>query len=171
MTQFHVSRCRGKTPTSDSGGAPLWGSSWFQHRNTHAERGQAVIEFALVLPILAALVIVLLQFGRVIYMWISLTHLANEGARYATVNGFPGGASSPGNFLCPKLATDSASTAKTVIVTFTDGTPTAGDGVSVKVSEKYKLIPYWHGATLPLSVTASMRLEQTPSFGAGTSTC
>ncbi len=130
-----------------------------------------MIEFALVLPILAALVVVLLQFGRVIYMWISLTHLANEGARYATVDGFPGGATSPGGFLCPKLATDSSSTGKTVIVTFTKATPTAGDGVSVQVKESYKLIPYWGGATLPLAVTASMRLEQTPTFAAGTSTC
>jgi Flp pilus assembly protein TadG len=176
LAKLHVSRCRGEAAVPDSGGAShRRGSSCVELARVRDERGQAVIEFALVLPILAALVVVLLQFGRVIYMWISLTHLANEGARYATVNGFPGGATSPGNFLCPKLATDGASTGKTVIATFiennnTAGT-TAGDGVSVQVKENYKLIPYWHVATIPLTVTASMRLEQTPSFAAGTSTC
>jgi Flp pilus assembly protein TadG len=151
------------------------------------EEGQAVVEFAMVLPVLAALVIVLIQFGGIMYRWISLTHLANEGARYAAVNIFPGqsngGPASPGAFLCPKLGADKSATAKTVAVTFTSATtgavtsaPVAGDSVNVKVSESYQLIPFGVGKlvnfpSIPLSVTASMRLEQTPSYSGGSSTC
>jgi len=166
----HVSR-RGPSAALSSRGASSEGRGSTSVHHLRREQGQAVVEFAMVLPVLAALVIVLIQFGGIMYRWISLTHLANEGARYATVNIFPGGASSPGAFLCPKLAADKTATGKTVTVSFTTGSPTAGDGVSVKVSENYQLIPWWGGATIPLAVTSSMRLEQTPSYSGGSSTC
>ncbi len=137
------------------------------------EAGQSVVEFAMVLPLVAALVVVLLQFGKVIYSYIDLTHLANEGARYGAVNKFPGGSTSPSAYLCPKLS-DSGMTGKKVVVAFTavsPGSPTAGDAVTVTVSESYKLIPFFSGATIPISTGASMRLEQPPTYSAGTASC
>jgi hypothetical protein len=131
-----------------------------------------VVEFAMVLPLVAALVVVLLQFGKVIYSYIDLTHLANEGARYGAVNKFPSGGS-PGGFLCPKLS-DSGMTGRKVAVAFTaatPGSPTAGDGVTVTVSESYQLIPFFAGAAIPISTSASMRLEQPPTYSAGTTSC
>jgi hypothetical protein len=125
----------------------------------------------MVLPVLAALIVGLLQFGKIVYSYISLTHLANEGARYGAVSKFPGGNTSVNAFLCPKLGTDSASTNKTVTTAFSVGSPTAGDAVTVTVSEKYKLIPYWGGATISIASRASMRLESTPTYSAGTATC
>ena len=54
------------------------------------ERGQATVEFAIVIPLLLLLVVGLFQFGKVFNYWISLNHLANEGARWAAVDKVPG---------------------------------------------------------------------------------
>jgi Flp pilus assembly protein TadG len=57
------------------------------------ERGQALTEFALVLPLLLLLMLGLIDFGKAINYWIDETHLANEGARWAAVNNNPGSGS------------------------------------------------------------------------------
>jgi Flp pilus assembly protein TadG len=48
--------------------------------------GQAVIEFALVLPFLLLIVIGALEFGRVYYAKIVLTNAAREGAYFLSIN-------------------------------------------------------------------------------------
>ena len=50
------------------------------------ERGAAIIEFALVLPLLLVLVIGLIEFGWIFNGWIILTGAAREGARTAITN-------------------------------------------------------------------------------------
>src|SRR5919201_4870511 len=54
------------------------------------ESGVALVEFALVLPLLLILLFGMLDFGRAFNYWIDATHLANEGARWAVVNKNPG---------------------------------------------------------------------------------
>ena len=46
-------------------------------------RGQALVEFALVLPVLALLLVVAIDFGRVFFGWVSLTNAARVAANYA----------------------------------------------------------------------------------------
>src|SRR5919108_6373389 len=55
------------------------------------ERGVALTEMALVLPLLLLLILAMVDFGKAINYWIDNTHLANEGARLAVVNNNPGG--------------------------------------------------------------------------------
>ena len=43
------------------------------------ERGAALVEFALVLPILAVMLFGMIEFGRAINYWIDATHLAQRG--------------------------------------------------------------------------------------------
>jgi len=50
------------------------------------ERGAALVEFALVLPLLMLLLLGMLDFGKAFTMWIDETHIANASARYAAVN-------------------------------------------------------------------------------------
>ncbi len=54
------------------------------------ESGVAIVELALVLPLLMLLLFGILEFGRALNYWIDETHLANEGARFAVVNRNPG---------------------------------------------------------------------------------
>ncbi|HET8805621.1 MAG TPA: TadE/TadG family type IV pilus assembly protein [Gaiellales bacterium] len=55
------------------------------------QRGAAMVEFALVLPILLLVVFGIFDFGRAINYWIDSTHIANEAARYAAVGNKPTG--------------------------------------------------------------------------------
>lgn len=53
-----------------------------QHAS-ESRRGQALIEFALVLPLLLILLVLAIDFGRVFFGWVSLTNAARIGANYA----------------------------------------------------------------------------------------
>ena len=55
-----------------------------RHRSEKpVSRGQALVEFALVLPILALLLVVAVDFGRVFFGWVSLNNAARIGANFA----------------------------------------------------------------------------------------
>ena len=60
-------------------------------RRLHGESGAAIVEFALILPFLVLMIVLILDFGRAFNIWISTTHLASEGARLAAVDNAPGG--------------------------------------------------------------------------------
>ena len=50
------------------------------------EKGQALVEFALVLPLLLALLCGIVDFGWLYYNQITLNNAAREGARYAVIH-------------------------------------------------------------------------------------
>src|SRR5437016_1094111 len=52
-----------------------------------SERGQAAVEFALVVPFICFLVWALVDFGKGVNYWLDANHLASEGARLAAVLG------------------------------------------------------------------------------------
>lgn len=51
-----------------------------------SEKGQALVEFALVLPILLMLLCGIIDFGWLYYNQITLNNAAREGARYAVIH-------------------------------------------------------------------------------------
>jgi hypothetical protein len=65
-----------------------------RYRLSGDERGAALIEFVLVLPLVLLLLFAMIDFGKAFSYWNDETHLANEAVRYAVVNRNPlGGAS------------------------------------------------------------------------------
>ncbi len=50
-----------------------------------SERGQAIVETALVLPVIMLLLLMMVDGGRVFHAWIVVTNGAREGARAAVV--------------------------------------------------------------------------------------
>lgn len=56
------------------------------HRSSTDGRGQALVEFALILPILLILLLGILDFGRAIAAYNSVSNAARSGARVAIVN-------------------------------------------------------------------------------------
>src|SRR3954471_7908046 len=50
------------------------------------ERGVALVEFALVLPLVLVLILGMVDLGKAVNYWNDETHLANEAVRYAAVN-------------------------------------------------------------------------------------
>lgn len=56
-------------------------------RSTHRERGQTLLEFAFVAPVLLMFVLALVDFGIAIDRRLVLDHAVREGARFASVAG------------------------------------------------------------------------------------
>src|SRR5256885_7822484 len=55
-------------------------------RGAKRNRGQAMVEFAVVIPIFLLMLIALFDFGRAVFSYNTLTNAAREGARFAIVN-------------------------------------------------------------------------------------
>ena len=58
----------------------------FTPRGRSRTRGQTVVEFALILPVLVLMLLIALDFGRVFLGWVSLNNAARVGANYAALN-------------------------------------------------------------------------------------
>src|SRR3954451_650830 len=57
-----------------------------RHRAHRRTKGQALVEFALVIPIFLLLLVAVFDLGRAVFSYNSLTNAAREGARMAIVN-------------------------------------------------------------------------------------
>lgn len=153
------------------------------------EAGQALAEFALVLPVLLLVLFAMLDFGKLFNYWQDATHITAEGARYAAVNRKPA-PSDPASLQEQLLAQGDTSELRTgtlangdpsqslpvvaqVCISFPDGTSNAGDPVRVTMSFTYHWLSFL-GSTLgpsqTVTSTATMRLEALPTtYAAGCS--
>jgi Flp pilus assembly protein TadG len=146
------------------------------------ERGVALIEFALVLPMILLILLGMIDVGKAVNYWNDETHLANEAARAAAVNkqivpgqtinqtikdeadsaelrNGGGSVSSPGVQICiwfPNNTDPSDDPMRDHNI---------GDPVQVVVHAQYNWLAYLVGQGLPvhsdLTATSTMRLEQT----------
>jgi len=138
------------------------------------DRGVALVEFALILPLLALLVFGMLDVGKAYNYWIDETHLASEGARYAAVDQKPQPKASSSLLTqvrdqadTPELkngGTSSVPSPLQVCVSFPNSTHNVGDPVRVQVSTTYQFLSIL-GAGLSKTVVAhsTMRLERVPT--------
>lgn len=156
-------------------------------RKTDRERGQAVVEVALILPLLLVLVFGMIEFGRALNYWIDMTHLANEGARYATVNRWPtcpsddatGCPETLQSYLLQRVNTDelqdgtgNVTSPLAVEICFPEGASDPGKAVRVKVDASYRLavVDGIFGAIgldtlgeIDMSASSTQRLERRPT--------
>jgi hypothetical protein len=144
------------------------------------DRGVALTEFALILPLLMVLFLGMLDLGKAFNYWIDETHLANQGARWAVVNKNPGGTATPPmslqRYIASKANTDELKKGGTesvpaadrieVCISFPSGSQNVGEPVQVTATAEYHWIPLV-GEKLPFPSTtisgqATMRLEAKP---------
>ena len=103
-------------------------------RRLRNESGQAMVEFAVTLPILIMILCGIIDYGWIITNQNSIDHSAREGARYAIVNSVQAGAVESIKTYTKSLAPSGITENLTVDVTFTNpGNPRLGD-VIVEVS-------------------------------------
>lgn len=101
-----------------------------------SERGSVAVEFALVLPILIAVLLGIMEFGRAYNAQITVTAAAREGARVMSIQGAPAAArnavlaASPA--LNPQLTNDQ--------VQVSPATCVSGTNVTVTVTYRLKFI-------------------------------
>ena len=140
------------------------------------ERGQAMVEFALIAPLLLLIVVGIIQFGVVINYWLDMQKLANQGARWAATNTYPGcDATTSDSVPCqagaPTLQTylgnrnitgDARGENFNVLICFPSGTSNLGDPVKVTVSQAYRFMAITFLPKIDIGASATMRLEHTP---------
>ncbi|MGC9361190.1 MAG: TadE/TadG family type IV pilus assembly protein [Anaerolineae bacterium] len=56
------------------------------HIARHRQRGQELVEFALILPLLLLLMVGIFEFGYVVFAYNTLSNAVREGARYGSVH-------------------------------------------------------------------------------------
>jgi Flp pilus assembly protein TadG len=132
------------------------------------ERGTALVEFTLVLPVLLLILFGVLAVGEALNQQIVETNLVNEAARYAAVNYVPSGTLQ--SYI--KSQATGQLTSPTVCVSFPAGTENVGDPVQVTMTSTYSWIQFLQvqanfPGTTTITRTATMRLEATPSYSAG----
>jgi Flp pilus assembly protein TadG len=135
------------------------------------ERGTALVEFALIAPLLFLLLFGIIDFGRALDYYNQVTQLSGQAARAAAVNRNPDGtAITSGSSLQSQIvnqytAQPQLKTGETVCIT---QVPTnVGDPVTVKVSYQFHFLPLIGAAAqalggLTLSSTQSERAEVVP---------
>ena len=164
-------------------GPARWKMLSFRRSASADQRGVALIEFALVLPMILLILLGMIDVGKAVNYWNDETHLANEAARSAAVNkrivptelinetvkneadsaelrnGGTGSVSSPGVQICIWFPNNTNSADDPV------RDHAIGDPVQVIVHAQYNWLAYLVGKGLPvhsdLSASSTMRLEQT----------
>jgi len=139
-------------------------------RRLRGESGQGVVEFAMVLPILAVLAVALFAFGKAVFFWNNVTQAANEGARLAAVNAGGNIGDDPSFNFDSQLRSNLVTGAGTKIYVSAPD-PSAGHPVSVYVCRTYS-IPFFHD--IKIVGKATMRLEQnltSPTIVAESAAC
>lgn len=127
----------------------------------------ALVEFALILPVLALMLFGMLDFGKAFNYWIDETHLANEGARFAVVNKNPASSGSLQQYIRDQVTSNELRNGGTssvpgpvqVCIEFPNGTSNVGDPVRVTLTATYR----WLGV-----LAARMSVTQTTIAGAST---
>jgi Flp pilus assembly protein TadG len=149
-------------------------------RRAGSDDGVALVEFALILPVLALMLFGMLDFGKAFNYWIDETHLANEGARWAAVDKNPASSGTLQTYIRQQATTaelrngGSASLANPVrvCIEFPNGSSNVGDPVRVALTATYRWLGFIASQTSLTETTitgsATMRLEARPTkYAAG----
>ena len=99
-------------------------------RSRRRDRGAAAVEFALILPVLLLLVGGVVDFGRVFFTHITLSHAAREGVRVWTLG-------KPGDVVATVESRAAGLTVTTDPASPTDCTPGAATTLTVSTSITY----------------------------------
>ncbi len=141
------------------------------------ERGQALVEFALIAPLFLLLVVGIIQFGIGLNYWLDLNRIANQGARWAVVDKYPncnGTVGAPGcsapNTLKAHLESEPVSGGLQPVATICfepAAAPAApgqvGQPLTVRVESNFTFLPIMNLGTITLRGKATMRIEQPPA--------
>jgi Flp pilus assembly protein TadG len=109
-------------------------------RSTKNQQGQAVVEFAVILPVLLLVLFSILQFGIVFNNYIQVTAAAREGARKAAVSrGLGAAGAKSAAITAAKGAAPGLDQSKLTITFPNNPSFTAGTDVVVKVTYPYSI--------------------------------
>ena len=128
-------------------------------RRAHDEKGQTLVEFALVVPLLCVLLFAIIQFGVVFNHYVTVTDAARAGARKAAVSRFIGDQGASAEETAVESAANLDEEQLEVDCSSTDW-DTPGSDVECTVSYPYSInVLGWVVSDGSLSSTTKERLE------------
>lgn len=122
-----------------------------------SEKGQSLVEFALVLPLLLTILFGITDFGRIFLDYLTLDHASREGARMASVGGTDSQITST---IDASLA--GLDLSKRTITISPSGSRTSGSNVTITITYPIDYITPFIEDILPpftLTDTTTMRVE------------
>ena len=128
------------------------------------ETGQAIVEFAIVLPLLLLILCGIIDFGWIFYNQLSLQDCTREGARYGSVNAGNSDCISLTETKINNVAVDSLKKDMTISVNFSSPqTPCTGD-ITVTVKSTIPVLTpvagvFCHNQEIQLSYSVTMKAE------------
>jgi hypothetical protein len=144
-------------------------------RRAERESGQALVEFALILPLFLLIVVGIIQFGVALNFWLDMQRIANQGARWAVVDRYP---LPDGSYCTESTPQPCSESLQTVLanqriaegeviepyICFPSGTSEVGDAVTVRMDRNFNFLSIVapDGLNINLHASATMRLEQEP---------
>ena len=122
-------------------------------------RGQALVEFSLVLPVIIVLILGIFDFGRAVFAYNAVSNAAREGMRVGIVN------QNDAAIAAEAMAASTGMDPGSLNVTFTpcSGTPALGCMAKVKVTYDWRAITPIIGnvvGPIPLEVEIAMPVER-----------
>lgn len=122
-------------------------------------KGQSLVEFAIILPILLLLIMGIFEFGMMLNSYLAIQNGAREGARAGIVGSSNGDIQNLIASASPSLNSGYL----TVDITPSDGSRKSGDTLTVKVNYDYHLtvpiISSLFSNNVTLTAQTSMRIE------------
>ncbi len=136
-----------------------------------AEDGQALVEAAISLPIVAAFVFTLIEMCLAFYSFCLISEAAREGTRYAIVHGATcqtasnasctASSTSVNNYVTHLAYPNLGGGTMTAATTFLDGNENAGSRVQVKVTYVFPInLPFVPRNSISLASTSTMYIIQ-----------
>jgi Flp pilus assembly protein TadG len=135
-------------------------------RHARQDRGQALVEFAIVLPVLILIIMGILYFGRYENYANQETELAGQAARWAAVDVNPSSTLTLQNYVKSQASGELANgsgdvtSAMKVFIYYPTGSSNAvGNSVRACLTATVRF-PFLAGMTQAITQTATMRIEQ-----------
>jgi len=122
------------------------------------QKGQALVEFAIILPLLLLLVMGIFQFGMMINSYLTIQNITREGARAAIVGSMDSEIIHRMKQISPTLNHNQLS----IDITPSQGIRRSGESLTVKVSYRYPMtVPIISNlfSEVTLNAKTSMRVE------------
>lgn len=124
-----------------------------------SRKGQSLVEFALVLPILIVLLVGIFEFGQIFNAYLQINHASREGARTGALRGTDTEIEQSVSDSSPTLDP----TLMTVTITPSESSRTRGESVEVQVDYDYQVVVGVIGDIISdninLTTQTTMRIE------------
>lgn len=165
--------------TAQAGGRTRVGAA---RRRGRGDRGVALVEFAIIMPVLFALLFAVIEFGSAYFQQLDIRHGAREGVRLLAVNATPTNAETSqvkkiAREACTRMDVDAGTTVQMVVALNGglvadpggDATPyDIGDEVTITVSKELDQVTGFLDIFLKditITSTVKTRLEQAATYG------